>query len=93
MNLMSSNNTQQQSQSSKENQLIASNSTGSSKITKSTTKGLFKYLNVYRISSLTSANSQQNLIIQQYGQETSAAQNLSMAYSIKEKKQKSKLLF
>jgi hypothetical protein len=84
-NINQTNNQQQQPQTSKELSQQLSSSSGSTKITKSTTKGLFKYLNVSKINP--------PVIVQQYGpQETPINNNLSLSYVIKEKKQKSKFL-
>ena len=70
----------QQQQSNKENQP----STNSSKITKSTTKGVFKYLLIATNSCIQNTG----LMIHQYGNEVypTVAHNLSMTYAIKEKK-------
>jgi hypothetical protein len=84
-NINQTNNQQQQPQTSKELSQQLASSSGSTKITKSTTKGLFKYLNVSKINP--------PVIVQQYGpQETPINNNLSLSYVIKEKKQKSKFL-
>jgi hypothetical protein len=84
-NINQTNNQQQQPQTSKELSQQLSSSSGSTKITKSTTKGLFKYLNVSKINP--------PVTVQQYGpQETPINNNLSLSYVIKEKKQKSKFL-
>ena len=81
LQIMNQTNSQQQPQTSKDSQQLSSSS-GSTKITKSTTKGLFKYLNVSKINSPTQ--------IQQFGQDAPMTNNLSLNYVIKEKKQKSK---